>query len=161
LLWMMAFCVSCKSTEPTSASTKEYQLSCAQPPNNIDPPKMAVLRVNVEEDSIVASRKRTDEYLFFRSIENEVTPINIYKELNDHIRYPQALIESEIQGRWIYEVQFDQQKITSWTLHKKVDGGALMEKEIERTFENLKQYARYFYPNKCTIGFVFIVNLER
>ena len=94
-----------------------------------------------------------DEIVFYRESENGNTPLNVYKEFSSLIAYPEYLREMEIEGRWIYEVYFDHQTITSWTLRKSVEDSQLKEREIEKALGKLKPTLRYFFKGNCSVVF--------
>lgn len=160
LLLISPFFFSCKTTTP-SAVSEQPQIISHQVPNNHFPPKEPVIRVVISPDSLSFNKKKSDEPDFFRWIENEKMRVIADKEITQLLHYPEEYRDADIEGRWYYDVYFDQQCISSWTLRKGPEGTVLMQKEIERAFMKLQPSLRYFFEEKCSVRFEFIIVLER
>lgn len=160
LLLISPFFFSCKTTTPTAVS-QQPQIISHQVPNNHFPPMRATIFVRAEADSLSKLEIREGEIEFFRWVESSKRPVNIANELTKIIQYPMELCEEEIEGRWIYEVHFDGQSMTTWVLRKGVEGTVQMEREIEKALGKLKPDVKFFYAGKCSVFFLFEVKLEK
>lgn len=158
---LLVITAGCKTVTPTVTVAEPRVITCGTGvPNNEIRPKNAVITIYMEHDSLNTAHAPADGIEFYRVTDSLTVPMNLYKELYAHMRYPEMLRENDIQGKWIYEMSFDQQLLTSWTLKKGVENGMVMEKEIDRVLTKLKRDMRYFSKDKTTRIITFKVVLE-
>ncbi len=158
---LLAIAMGCKTTTQTETVSDKIIYSHGHHSSpTYERPKVADLVVSMEMDSITQAHAPSDGVEFYRTTDSLSAPLNLYKELYQQIRYPDMLIELEIEGRWIYEMTFEKHLLTSWTLKRGVENGAIMEKEINRVLNKLKRDLRYFSGDTTSRIIIFKVVLK-
>jgi hypothetical protein len=142
---------ACKKKDLVVSTPKEELMYCHQMPTNQRQPKQVRIHVEILSDSlssVIVANNGVEFFLEFDSIQKDA---DLCQLLQQNIRYTEMLREMEIEGRWIYEINFEGRFLTNWTLKKSVKDSVLMEKEIEKTLAKLKRQLRYFYTGKRTL----------
>ncbi len=142
--------VGCKKTGKVISKPQETYLNCVQVPNNKAQRKSVRLIAYLGNDSLRAASLPEDGIEFFLTRDSIRKPVDLGQLFLKHARYPEMLAEMEMEGRWIYELTFDQHLLALWTLRKSVENSVMMEKEIERVFNRMKAELRYSNAGKRT-----------
>jgi hypothetical protein len=150
---------ACKKKDLVVSTPQEELLHCQQMPTKQMRSKQVRIHVEIISDSLSSVIVANNGVEFFLEVDSIERAAELCQLLEKHLQYPEMLREMEIQGRWFYEVTFDRHLMASWKMRKSVKDSALMEKEIEKAFAQLKPQLRYFYKGERTLTVVFMVQL--
>jgi hypothetical protein len=136
LLCMMIMILSCRSYNARlvqHANQERYAMTCVAPDRR-DRQKHEVISITLENGGYKTHTCMNWQSAFFAAADSvcySVDPVNFIKK---NLAYPGICRELEIQGKWIYELYFDQSAFQTWKCVRAVENGQHMEVEIDRVF---------------------------
>jgi hypothetical protein len=150
---------ACKKKDLFVSTPKEELLHCHQMPTKQMQSKQVRIHVEIISDSLSSVIVANNGVEFFLAVDSIQQAADLCQLLQQQIQYPEMLREMEIEGKWYYELTFDQHLMASWKMRKSVKDSVVMEKEIEKAFAQLKPKMRYFYKGNRTLTILVQANL--